>query len=148
MARTGTDPELVTLEINESVFQDRERALSLLRELKAIGVKLALDHFGTGPSSLNSLARFPIDMVKIDRALITGLAQDPASHAVVVAIVELAHILGMVVVAEGVETAELQRHLAAIGCDMGQGQSFAPPMGADALDAWLAASGAAVATTR
>jgi diguanylate cyclase (GGDEF)-like protein len=144
---TGTDPELVTLEVSECVFHDRDRALAVLRELKGIGVTLALDHFGTGPSSLNSLARFPIDIVKIDRTLIGGLAHDPASHAVVVAIVELAHILGMVVVAEGVETAEQHRHLAALGCDCGQGRSFAPPMGADALDAWLAASGPALAST-
>lgn len=142
LSRTQTSPESVTLEVTESVFEDHDRALAVLRELKGIGVTLALDAFGTGPSSLNSLARFPIDIVKIDRTVTAGLAHDPASHAVVFAAVELAHILGMVVVAEGVETAEQHRHLAALGCDRGQGQYFAPPMGADDIDAWLADAGA------
>ena len=137
LSRTGTDPRCVTLEVTENAFQDGDRALAVLRELRAIGVTLALDAFGTGPSSLNTLARFPIDIVKIDRTVIAGLPHDPASHAVVYAVVELAHILSMVVVAEGVETAEQHQHLAALGCDRGQGQYFAPPMGADDLDAWL-----------
>jgi EAL domain-containing protein (putative c-di-GMP-specific phosphodiesterase class I) len=138
LSRTGTDPKIVTLEVTENVFEDGDRALAVLRELRGIGVTLALDGFGTGHSSLNSLARFPIDIVKIDRTVVAGLAHDPASHAVVFAVVELAHILSMVVVAEGVETAEQHRHLAALGCDRGQGQYFAPPMGADDIDVWLA----------
>ena len=146
LTRTGTDPTLVTLDITENVFRDG-RALAVLRELKGIGVTLALDDFGTGASSLNSLARFPIDIVKIDRPLVAGLATDAASHAVVFAVVELAHILGMVVVAEGVETTEQHRHLAALGCDSGQGHYFARPMGAEDMDAWLAESGARGAPT-
>ena len=138
LARTGTDPKLLTLDITENVFRDGDRALAVLRELKGIGVTLALDDFGTGASSLNSLARFPIDIVKIDRPLVAGLAEDPASHAVVFAVVELAHILGMLVVAEGVETAEQHRRLTALRCDSGQGHYFARPMGADDIDAWLA----------
>jgi diguanylate cyclase (GGDEF)-like protein len=138
LSRTGTDPECVTLEVTENAFQDGDRALAVLRELRAIGVTLAVDGFGTGPSSLNTLARFPIDIVKIDRSVIAGLPHDPASHAVVFAVVELAHLLSMVVVAEGVETAEQHRHLAALGCDRGQGRYFGPPMSADHIDAWLA----------
>jgi diguanylate cyclase (GGDEF)-like protein len=140
LSHTGTDPGLVTLEVTENVFRDGDRALAVLRELKGIGVTLALDDFGTGPSSLNSLARFPIDIVKIDRPLVAGLAEDPAIHAFVFAVVELAHILGMVVVAEGVETAEQHRHLAGLRCDSGQGHYFARPMRADDIGPWLAES--------
>lgn len=140
LSGTGTDPKLVTLEITETVFQAGDRALAVLRELKEIGVTLALDDFGTGPSSLNSLTRFPIDIVKIDRTLVADLPHDPPSQAVVFAVIELAHILGIVVVAEGVETAEQRRHLAALRCDRSQGHYFARPMGADDLDTWLANS--------
>ena len=85
--------------------QDSERALVVLNELKRIGVKLALDDFGTGYSSLTYLRRFPIDIVKIDQTFVADLGDDPASHAIVASVIELAHMLGMTVVAEGVETA-------------------------------------------
>jgi diguanylate cyclase (GGDEF)-like protein len=138
LSRTGTDPGLVTLAVAENVFQDGDRALAVLRALKGVGVTLALDDFGAGPTSLYSLARFPIDVVKIDRTVIAGLVHDQGSHAIVLAVVELAHILGMVVVAEGVETAEQHRRLAALRCDRGQGPYFARPMGADDIAAWMA----------
>jgi diguanylate cyclase (GGDEF)-like protein len=135
LSDTHTDPRLLTLEVTESVFvEDSERALVLLNDLKDIGVRLALDDFGTGYSSLTYLKRFPIDIVKIDQSFVADLAHDPASHAIVVAVVELAHMLGMTVVAEGVETAEQRLELAALGCDFCQGFFFARPMSADALD--------------
>jgi len=115
LAATDTDPGLVSLEVTESVFvQDSERAFVILSELKHIGVRLALDDFGTGYSSLNYLKRFPID-------------------AIVFAVVELAHMLGMTVVAEGVETAAQHERLASLGCDSCQGYYFARPMSAPAL---------------
>jgi EAL domain-containing protein (putative c-di-GMP-specific phosphodiesterase class I) len=129
---TDTDPELVTLEVTETVFaQDSERALVVLGDLKDIGVNLALDDFGTGYSSLTYLKRFPIDMVKIDQGFVADLAQDMASHAIVVAVVELAHKLGMTVVAEGVETAEQYQQLVELGCDACQGFYFAHPIPAN-----------------
>jgi diguanylate cyclase (GGDEF)-like protein len=135
LAETNTDPGLVTLEVTESVFvQDSERALVVLNDLKALGVKLALDDFGTGYSSLNYLKRFPIDIVKIDQSFVADIENDRASHAIVFAVVELAHMLGMTVVAEGVETAEQHRRLASLGCDSCQGYYFARPISADALD--------------
>jgi diguanylate cyclase (GGDEF)-like protein len=134
LSETDTDPKLVTLEVTESVFvQDSERAFIVLSELKSLGVRLALDDFGTGYSSLNYLKRFPIDTVKIDRAFVADLADDPASHAIVLAVVELAHALGMTVVAEGVETVEQHKHLLALGCDSCQGYYFARPMPAEDL---------------
>jgi diguanylate cyclase (GGDEF)-like protein len=138
LSGTETDPKLVTLEVTESVFvQDSERALVVLHELKHLGVNLALDDFGTGYSSLNYLNRFPIDIVKIDQAFVAHLGQDPASHAIVRAVIDLAHTLGMTVVAEGVETAEQHKQLASLGCDSCQGYYFARPMSADNLDTFL-----------
>jgi len=103
-------------------------------ELKHLGVRLALDDFGTGYSSLNYLKRFPIDVVKIDQGFVADLGRDQASHAIVAKVVELAHLLGMTVVAEGVETAEQCKELAALGCDSCQGYYFARPMCADDFD--------------
>jgi diguanylate cyclase (GGDEF)-like protein len=135
LSHTDTVPKLVTLEVTESVFvQDSERALVVLSELKHLGVRLALDDFGTGYSSLNYLKRFPIDIVKIDQAFVADLAHDAASHAIVRAVVELAHELGMTVVAEGVETVEQHERLSSLGCDSCQGYYFARPMHADDLD--------------
>ena len=138
LSRTGTDPGLVTLEIKEAALQDHAPMLGVLEDLKRIGVTLALAGFGTGSSSLNSLARFPIDIVKLDRQLISRVADDPATRAVVFAIVELAHILGKEVVAEGVETPEQRRELDLLHCDSYQGYLFARPMSADDLSLWLA----------
>ena len=135
LSGTDTDPKLVTLEVTESVFvQDSERALVVLSDLKHLGVKLALDDFGTGYSSLDYLKRFPIDIVKIDQTFVADLERDQASHAIVLAVIELAHMLGMTVVAEGVETAEQHKRLASLGCDSCQGYYFARPMSADDLD--------------
>jgi diguanylate cyclase (GGDEF)-like protein len=132
LSGTGTDPELVTLEMTENVFvQDTDRALLVLTDLKDLGVKLALDDFGTGYSSLTYLKQFPIDVVKIDQGFIADLESDRASYFIVFAIIELAHLLGMTVVAEGVETVEQHQRLATLGCDFCQGFYFARPMSAD-----------------
>lgn len=134
LSGTDTDPALVTLEMTESVFvQDTERALLVLSDLKDLGVKLALDDFGTGYSSLTYLKQFPIDAVKIDQGFVTDLELDRASYFIVFAIVELAHLLGMTVVAEGVETVQQHQRLATLGCDYCQGFYFARPMSADDL---------------
>jgi diguanylate cyclase (GGDEF)-like protein len=142
LSASGIDPQLVTLEVTESVFvQDSERALVVLGELKRIGVRLALDDFGTGYSSLNYLRQFPIDVVKIDRGFVADLDHDRASHAIVVAVVAMAHAMGMRVVAEGVETIEQHRKLALVGCDSCQGYYFARPMPPDDFDVLLQPGG-------
>jgi len=136
LSDTETDPQRVTLEVTESVFvHDGGRALGVLAELKDLGLKIALDDFGTGYSSLQYLKQFPIDIVKIDQKFVCDLEHDAASHAIVYTIVELAHVLGMTAVAEGVETAEQHQLLASIGCDFCQGFYFAHPLPADDLDA-------------
>ena len=135
---TDTDPGLVTLEVTESVFlQDSQRALVVLRDLKRLGVTLALDDFGTGYSSLSYLKRFPVDVVKIDRGFVADLGKDHATRAIVSSVVDLAHALGLTVVAEGVETVQQHQEVEDLGCEACQGYYFARPMSADALDALM-----------
>jgi EAL domain-containing protein (putative c-di-GMP-specific phosphodiesterase class I) len=132
---TSIDPTLLTLEVTETIFLgDNSRALSVLDELKSIGVKLAIDDFGTGYSSLGYLTALQFDSVKIERTFTAGVAEAPAGPAVVTAVVELGHTLGMTVIAEGVETAEQHHRLSDLGCDYCQGIYFAEPMSVDALD--------------
>lgn len=138
--RSSADPGLLTLEVSESYLdrdRDRDRVLIVLDELKELGVKLALDDFGAGHSSLSHLATIPIDEIKIDRSFIVDLGADPSSQVVVTAILQLAHGLGMTVVSEGVETAGQRRELIRLGCDFCQGSYFAQPMPASALDALI-----------
>lgn len=135
LSHTLTDPSTVTLEVTETVFiHDGNRAQMVLADLKDLGVSIALDDFGTGYSSLSHLGRFPIDELKIDRCFVAELAKHKVSHAIVSAVIDLAHTLGMTAVAEGVENAEQRRNLAELGCDSCQGYLFARPMSADAFD--------------
>ena len=133
LAETGTDPESLTLEVTESVFlPDDDRAFDVLKGLKDLGVSIALDDFGTGYSSLSYLQRFPADVVKIDNAFVSDLG-NPITSAITSAVVDLAHVLGMTVVAEGVETAQQYADVTTLGCESCQGFLFAKPMGADAF---------------
>jgi diguanylate cyclase (GGDEF)-like protein len=129
LEQTDTDPAHVVLELTESVFiQDAERALSVLKDLKRLGVRLALDDFGTGFSSLSYLDQFPVDVVKVDRAFISDLDREPSRRVIVGSIVELAHGLGLTVVAEGIETAQQFQVVATLACDSCQGFYFARPL--------------------
>ena len=131
---TNTRPEHLTLEITENVFvQDTTRALIVLDELKELGLRIALDDFGTGYSSLSYLKQFPVDVVKLDQSFISDLAEDAASHAIVSKIIELAHLLDLSVISEGVETAEQLREVSTLGSDFCQGFYFARPVSADLL---------------
>ena len=105
---------------------------ALLRELRALGVSIAMDDFGTGWSSLAHLWRFPFGKLKIDRAFVAELGQDPRLQPIVATVVALGRTLGMTVIAEGVETADQARLLAAEGCEQAQGWLFGRPMPADA----------------
>lgn len=134
----GMDPGDITLEVTESVLvHDEARALSVLTALKRLGVKIAVDDFGTGHSSLSRLKQFPVDIVKVDREFVTDLEHDLASRLIVGAIVGLAHGMGMEVVAEGVETAGQRHEVAELGCDFSQGFYFARPQDADAIDSLM-----------
>jgi len=135
---TETDPKLLTLELTESVFlQDGERTLVVFDELKKLGVLLALDDFGTGYSSLSYLKRFPVDIVKIDQSFIADLESDQASRSIVSAVIDLARVMGMTTIAEGVENPAQHSQVSALGCDFCQGFYFAQPMSAADFDAMM-----------
>ena len=122
------EPSSISLEIAEHVLLDDHESTTLaLEELKDLGLRLAIDDFGTGGSSLTYLRRYPFDELKIDRTFVAGLEQSAADDAIVAATIDMAHALGMIVAAEGVES-ELQRvRLIELGCDRAQGYHLAPP---------------------
>jgi diguanylate cyclase (GGDEF)-like protein/PAS domain S-box-containing protein len=124
---TGADPTLLTLEITETALMEDVGAVShVLRRLRALGLHLVVDDFGTGYSSLIYLRRLPIDGLKIDRSFVAGLPHQAEDAAIVASIVNLAHNLGLVALAEGVETQEQAEHLRALGCDQAQGFLWSP----------------------
>lgn len=136
--RHGVPPELLTFEITESsVMADPERSLPILRELHSMGIRLSVDDFGTGYSSLAYLRRLPIDEIKIDRSFVQGMVTDLSDHAIVRAIIDLGHSLGLRVVAEGVEEEAARDALRALTCDELQGFLLARPMPIEKLEAWL-----------
>ena len=140
---TGLEPRRLQLEISEAVImRDDPRTLDRLDALKAAGVRLAIDDFGTGYASLSYLKRLPVDCLKIDRSLIRGVGQDMEDTAIIRAVASLARSLGIVVTAEGVETAEQVSQLKMVGCDQGQGYYFARPVSADRLPELLGSLGA------
>jgi diguanylate cyclase (GGDEF)-like protein len=135
----GLDPALLELEITESVVMDQsEASVERLRGLRHLGVKLVLDDFGTGYSSLAYLRRLPLDTIKIDRSFVSGLGDDPADTPIVRAVIQLAHGLGIDVVAEGIETEGQVAVLRGLACDRGQGYWFSRPLPELALEALLA----------
>jgi diguanylate cyclase (GGDEF)-like protein/PAS domain S-box-containing protein len=132
LEETGLPPELLELEITESVTMDNpEHAAALLRKLKALGIRLAIDDFGTGYSSLSYLKRFPIDNVKIDRSFIKDIPHDEDDVAITQAVIAMAHSLNLKVIAEGVESEEHVNFLREHGCEQAQGYLFGAPMSAD-----------------
>ena len=135
---SGLPAGLLGVEIKESMLLDDEQAAArALRELKAIGVRLLLDDFGGGFSSLGQLRRFMIDALKIDHAYVDGLGRDPVAGAIVGAVLSIANALDVGVTAKGVETREQLSRLRAHGCPFAQGYLFARPGPAAALDALL-----------
>jgi diguanylate cyclase (GGDEF)-like protein len=138
LARTAMDPSALILEMTEYVLlEDNERALRVLADLKGLGIRLALDDFGTGYSSLSYLRRLPIDIVKIDQGFIADIGHAPEGSAIAAAVTNLAHVLGLSVTAEGVETRDQRDAVLAMECDFAQGFYFARPMPAAALRTWL-----------
>jgi diguanylate cyclase (GGDEF)-like protein len=132
---TDTDPRHLVLEITEgALVRDTQRARLVLTELKELGLALALDDFGTGYSSLAYLNRFPVDAVKIDQSFIEDLARNTSSYAIVSKTIEMAHLLDLIVVCEGVETEAQHRVIAELGGDFCQGFYFATPMSGESLE--------------
>ena len=128
LAAAGLDPTRLELEITESMLLgDTEPVLRVLRDLKKLGIQIAMDDFGTGYSSLGYLRQFPFDKIKVDRFFVTDLGTGTESVAIVRAVVGLATGLGMTTLAEGVETAEQLDSLMAQGCAQAQGYYFSRP---------------------
>ena len=138
LAGTGLDPSWLELELTESILiQDVEQVMATVRRLKQLGVKLAIDDFGTGYSSLSYLKRFDIDKLKIDQSFIRDLASDPDDAAIVRAIIQMAHSLDLLTIAEGVESPDLLHQLQSFGCDEAQGYHFARPMPAAEFESYM-----------
>jgi diguanylate cyclase (GGDEF)-like protein len=132
LSRSGLDPTRLTLEITEGVFlNDTEQTMAALAEIRALGVQFAMDDFGTGYSSLSYLRKFPFNKIKIDQSFVRGMGDDIESLAIIRAVVNLCSDLGMVTVAEGVETAAQADALRAMGCGLAQGYLFGRPMPAE-----------------
>jgi diguanylate cyclase (GGDEF)-like protein len=132
------DPADLVLEITESVLmKDMAGTVARLRELKQLGLRLAIDDFGTGYSSLGYLRHFPVDVLKIDRAFVDDIADGTEQSAVARAIIGLSDALHLTTVAEGIETAGQLRLLRVLGCELGQGYYFSPPLPAKAFEALL-----------
>ena len=143
LAETGVQPARLELEITENVLMEQSASvLGTLRRLKAMGVRLVLDDFGTGWSSLGYLKRFPLDGLKIDREFVDGLGESAEDTAIAAAVLSMAHALELDVTAEGVETEAQLSWLRERGCGCAQGFLLGRPVPAAVLDAdprWSAA---------
>jgi EAL domain-containing protein (putative c-di-GMP-specific phosphodiesterase class I) len=130
----GVDPARLELELTERMLQaDPMRASATLERLHEVGVSLAIDDFGTGYTSLANLKRLPVDVIKVDKSFVRDMATEPADAAIVRSTVDLAHNLGLRVVAEGVESAAAWLALRDLGCDLAQGYVLSRPLAADAV---------------
>ncbi len=134
LRRTGIHPSRVKLEITEELLiRSPELAARSLAQMKEVGVELAIDDFGTGYSSMSYLHRFPLDVLKIDRAFVNSMTKDKKSLQIVHAIVGLAKSLGLKVVAEGIEDAETLKSIKQLGCDFFQGYFASRPLPLDKM---------------
>ncbi|TYP88507.1 putative bifunctional diguanylate cyclase/phosphodiesterase [Blastococcus xanthinilyticus] len=146
LARHDVPPESLVLEVTESVLlTDPERSLAVVGALAGLGVTVSIDDFGTGYSSLAYLRDLPVAELKLDRSFTADLLTDPRTEAIVSSTVELAHRLGLHVVAEGVEDEATLRHLERLDCDTSQGFLHSRPVPAAELETWLSARPAAAA---
>jgi EAL domain-containing protein (putative c-di-GMP-specific phosphodiesterase class I) len=129
---------LLEVEVTETAIMTDPAGSSLvLRQLRDLGIRISIDDFGSGYTSLAYLRTLPIDALKIDRILITDLTIDDKGLAVTKSIIDLGHALGLSVLAEGVETEEAWRQLELLGCDEIQGYLFARPMPAGHIEGWI-----------
>lgn len=141
LRETELDPRHLQLEITETVAMEHADAtVKTLYRLKEVGIRLAIDDFGSGYSSLAYLKRFPIDSLKIDRSFVDRIGDDPGDAAIVRAITTLAQTLNLLVIGEGIETADQAAFLGALACDLGQGYYFAKPLPSDKLQTFTVSS--------
>jgi EAL domain-containing protein (putative c-di-GMP-specific phosphodiesterase class I) len=149
LGHAGVPADALELEITESVaMHNVEWTTSVLRTLREMGVRVSIDDFGTGQSSLSHLKHFPLSTLKIDRGFVRDIAVDPDDEAIVRAVIALAHTLKLAVVAEGIETDAQLGFLADAGCEEGQGYLFCAPRPATELTPILVGGGVAAARAR
>ncbi|MDP2291994.1 MAG: EAL domain-containing protein [Actinomycetota bacterium] len=140
LTRSGVSPQLLWLEVTESIMiSEPELALATLRRLRSLGVRVALDEFGTGYSSLSLLQKFPLQRIKIDRAFVHGVADNPNDRSLVRTIVAMGRSLGLDMVAEGVESVHQLQVLSDLGCSKAQGFLISHPVPPDAMRSTVAA---------
>lgn len=138
LRRWKLEPELLELEIPESaVISERERIQKMLARLNERGVRIAVDDFGSGYASLSHLKQLPVDVLKIDKSFVQNVGTDEEDDAIVRSTIDLAHSLGIAVVAEGVESEDVLHRLRALGCDLAQGFCLARPAAAEDITEWL-----------
>ena len=139
LRESGLSPSRLILEMTESVImREPVAARARLHDLKKLGVRIAIDDFGTGYSSLSHLQQFPVDILKIDRSFLHRMHQGSHDTALVRTIIQLAKLLSLRTIAEGVEDAHQQRQLQELGCDSAQGFLFGKPMGVEEIEMVLA----------
>ncbi len=147
LSEHGCAARWLSLEITESaILDDPGRAIETLQRLSELGCKIAIDDYGTGYSSLAYLRRLPLNELKIDKSFVMGMVEDASDAVIVRSTIDLAHNMGLAVVAEGVEDEATLERLRALGCDMVQGFLLSRPMRADEVVAWMRSAGAARAT--
>ena len=145
LTRAGIDPDRLELEITESILlNDSEANLAILHELRKLRVRIALDDFGTGYSSLSYLSRFPFDKLKIDQSFVANIANRYEARAIVEAVTGLGRALGMVIVAEGIETPGQLALVSETGCDQAQGFLFSKAVDAGEIPHLLARLGSGI----
>jgi len=138
LREANLEPGYLTLELTETaVMSDPQRALEILTALDEKGVMLSIDDFGTGYSSLSYLKRLPVDEIKIDRSFVMEMDGDNNDKVIVQSTIDLAHNMGLKVIAEGVETDQSWQALKALGCDMGQGYFMCRPIDVESLEEWF-----------
>jgi EAL domain-containing protein (putative c-di-GMP-specific phosphodiesterase class I) len=137
LRETGVPPEMLELELTESMFADPVSSTAILMRLRQLGVRVAIDDFGTGYSSLSYVIQFPLNTIKIDRSFVAQAAHDSHAATVVGFVIAMAHELDLQVVAEGVEIEEQERLLVTHNCDLSQGFLHSPAMTAFDCERWM-----------
>ncbi len=134
--------ESFTLEITESsIMRDPKQSLGIIRQLSELGLRISIDDFGTGYSSLAYLSKLNVNEIKIDRSFVMGMHERRQDATIVKATIDLAHNLDLCVTAEGIENQQVMQRLDTLGCDIGQGYYFSPPLVEKEMDDWLSESG-------
>jgi EAL domain-containing protein (putative c-di-GMP-specific phosphodiesterase class I) len=138
LEQNGVNPKRIVFEMTESIMMDDiDMSLTVLKELNELGIKLSIDDFGTGHSSLSYLTQLPVHELKIDRSFVSDMLERPHNQKIVEMTINLAHTLGLCVVAEGIEDEPTLSHLKSLNCDVAQGYFIGCPMSYENFIDWL-----------